>query len=107
MNRYLGFCFALAFVTCLSGSLSLGQAPAPQAFPPAPQAFPPAPQALPTAPQAPAVTIKLQVVLSRYDGDKKLSSFPYTLSLVPGVTEIFEPAQRSQFRQRRCQAIKR
>ena len=32
------------------------------------------------------MTIKLQVVLSRYDGDKKLSSFPYTLSLVPGVT---------------------
>jgi type II secretory pathway component HofQ len=24
------------------------------------------------------------VVLARYDGDKKLSSFPYTLSLVPG-----------------------
>ena len=69
MNRHLGLCLALAFVTCLSGNLSLGQAPG---------------QAPPPAPQAPAATIKLQVVLSRYDGDKKLSSLPYTLSLVPG-----------------------
>ena len=65
MKRHLGFCLALAFVTCLPGSIVLAQAP-------------------PPAPQAPAATIKLQVVLSRYDGDKKLSSLPYTLSLVPG-----------------------
>jgi hypothetical protein len=34
--------------------------------------------------QPPASSVKLQVVLSRYQGEKKLSSEPYTLLLVPG-----------------------
>lgn len=43
-------------------------------------------QAVPgtAAAQAPTGSIKLQVVLSKYDGDKKTSSLPYTLILVPG-----------------------
>jgi hypothetical protein len=60
MNRYL--CLSFSVLTMLSGTLA-AQAPAPQA--------------------APATTIKLNVVLSRYEGDKKLSSLPYTLSLLP------------------------
>jgi type II secretory pathway component HofQ len=49
-----------------AGSLALGQAPGS------------------TAAQAPATSVKLQVVILKYDGDKKLSSLPYTLILVPG-----------------------
>jgi hypothetical protein len=39
----------------------------------------------PATPATPAAsTIKLQIVLARYEGDKKISSFPYVLSLAPG-----------------------
>jgi hypothetical protein len=38
--------------------------------------------AAPAAPKAPVVTpLKLQVVISRYQGEKKISSLPYTLSV--------------------------
>jgi len=57
----------------LFGTLSFGQAPAGQA-----------PGTAAPAAQAPATTIRLLVVLSKYEGDKKISSVPYTLSLVPG-----------------------
>jgi type II secretory pathway component GspD/PulD (secretin) len=67
MSQYLRLCFAILI---LSSSLALAQAPT----------------GAPTAAQAPSTTIKLQVVLSKYDGDKKVSSLPYILSLVPGTS---------------------
>jgi hypothetical protein len=57
----------------LFGTLSFGQAPVPGPGQPGTQGS-----------AAPAVTIRLVVVLSKYEGDKKISSVPYTLSLVPG-----------------------
>ena len=36
------------------------------------------------APTPPQATIKLRVVLSKYQGDKRINSQPYELSLVPG-----------------------
>ena len=70
MNRYrrlcFGLCLTVTLLTSLLGASALAQGP-------------PQPVA-----QAPTTTVKLQVVLSRYDGDKKISSFPFTLSLVPG-----------------------
>jgi type II secretory pathway component HofQ len=63
MKRYLAFSLAALVMTCMLGSLAIAQAP---------QQAPP------------ASTIKLQVVLARYEGDKKVSSFPYVLSLIPG-----------------------
>ena len=42
----------------------------------------PAPQpAMPSPPRGPAVPLKLNVVISKYQNDKKLSSLPYSLSL--------------------------
>jgi hypothetical protein len=67
MNRYLRLCLAVTLFVSLFGGIAMAQAP-------------PAASAQPQG-----ATIKLQIVLSRYDGDKKLSSFPYTLSLVSGV----------------------
>lgn len=65
MNPYLRVCLSSALSALVFGNLARAQAPTPP-------------------PQLPDTTIKLQVVLSRYEGDKKLNSFPYTLSLVPG-----------------------
>src|SRR4051812_6128911 len=66
MKRYLRLSSAAIACMLFLGNLAIAQAPAPPA-------------------QAPQSTVKLLVVLSRYDGDKKLGSAPYTLSLVPGV----------------------
>jgi hypothetical protein len=65
----------------LFGTLSFGQVPAPFGQVPAPVT---AQQPGTQGSAGPAVTIKLVVVLSKYEGDKKISSVPYTLSLVPG-----------------------
>ena len=83
MSQYLRLCFA---ILVLSRSLAFAQAPinVPAPFGQVPPPGIPTPAGAPTSTQAPSTTIKLQVVLSRYDGDKKLSSLPYTLSLVPG-----------------------
>jgi hypothetical protein len=55
------------------GLLSLSVA----AFAQAPiSAFPPR-----ATPSTPAASLKIQVVLSRYQGEKKISSFPYTFSV--------------------------
>jgi type II secretory pathway component HofQ len=51
----------------LLSTIAVGQTPAPAA-----------------APQSSGTTIRLLVILSKYEGDKKISSVPYTLSLVPG-----------------------
>lgn len=64
MSRYAFFVLAAAM--SLSGTFASAQAPASQSE------------------KAPPTTIKLLVVLSRYEGEKKISSFPYNLSLVPG-----------------------
>jgi hypothetical protein len=66
MNRYFQHCLALAIFSTSFAVVARAQAPAQASA------------------QPPAATIKLLVVLSRYEGDKKLSSLPYTLSLVPG-----------------------
>jgi hypothetical protein len=66
MNRYLRLCVAMVLVGSLFANTARSQNPPPQSA------------------QPPATTIKLHVVLARFEGEKKLSSFPYTLSLVPG-----------------------
>lgn len=66
MNRYLRLCLAISLMTSLLGGIALAQVPG-------------QPQVQPAT-----TTVKLQVVLSRYEGDKRISSYPYTLSLVPG-----------------------
>src|SRR6476660_7692216 len=38
----------------------------------------------PSSPVTPVTPLKVQVVLSRYDGEKKLSSMPYTLLVNAG-----------------------
>jgi type II secretory pathway component HofQ len=65
MNRY--FRLSILTVACMLSltSLALAQFPVP-------------------VPQATTQSIKLQVVLSRYEGDKKISSLPYSLLLAPG-----------------------
>ena len=73
MNRYLRVCLVVSVAMFLFGSLSFGQVPVPVTAQPGTQGS-----------AGPAVTIKLVVVLSKYEGDKKISSVPYTLSLVPG-----------------------
>jgi hypothetical protein len=66
MSKYLRLSVTVLVLMTFAGSLAVGQAPGT------------------TATQAPTTSVKLQVVVSKYDGDKKLSSLPYTLILVPG-----------------------
>jgi hypothetical protein len=75
---------ALALVFVATGTLSAQEAPAPPQGPTPPQA------AAPQAPSRPAtaetsrpapVPLKIQLVLSRFQGEKKVSSVPYTLSV--------------------------
>jgi type II secretory pathway component HofQ len=63
MTRYL-----TALIATVAGLLTLGSTGLAQA---------------PGAAATPQTTIKLHVVLSKYQGDKSISSQPYTLSLVP------------------------
>lgn len=44
----------------------------------------PAASAPPAPPRVPQVPLRIQVVLSRYQGEKKISSVPYTLSVTTG-----------------------
>jgi hypothetical protein len=63
-----------------AGGVVRGQQPAAPAAAPPPAAAP----ALPTpAPAKEQPVLKVQVVISRYQGDKKISSHPYTLSVTP------------------------
>ena len=41
-------------------------------------------KAAPSAPVSPVTPLKVQLVISRYQGDKKLSSLPYSLSVTGG-----------------------
>jgi hypothetical protein len=82
----LGLCLAITLLTSIGGGTALAQGQPLEGIAIAPTGIMPMPA--PRAPgqaQGPTTTVKLQVVLSRYEGDKKISSFPYTLSLVPGV----------------------
>ena len=65
MSKYLRLCLTVLLLL-MCAALAFGQTPGTAAA------------------QAPATSVKLQVVISKYDGDKKLSSLPYTLILVPG-----------------------
>jgi hypothetical protein len=56
------------------------QAPAPAPVPP-PSLAGPAPPLLTPLPAKESVLLKVQVVISRYQGEKKISSQPYTLSV--------------------------
>ena len=65
--------------------------PAPPAAPASPQAAPPAPPPPPPAPPAPSsraatIPLRLDIVLSRFQGEKKISSVPYTLFTAYGGT---------------------
>src|SRR3954471_3275583 len=64
---------ALALVLGATATLNAQDTPAPA---PAPASAQAAPRPVPTP-----VPLKIQLVLARYQGDKKLSSVPYTLSV--------------------------
>jgi hypothetical protein len=60
------------------------QVPAPVAPTQPPAPAPPAPPQAPTPAAATAIPLQVQFVLTRYQGEKKLSSVPYTLSVSAG-----------------------
>ena len=75
---------ALALVFVATGTLSAQDAPAPPQAPSLAQAPSPQAPSRPASAEAsrPApVPLKIQLILSRYQGDKKVSSVPYTLSV--------------------------
>ena len=59
-----------------SGILARAQQPAS-----APQENPPAPSAAPSEKPQPLVPLKVQILLSRFKGDKKIGSLPYVLGI--------------------------
>src|SRR5215208_7054738 len=72
MKKWVVFLAAALMVTDVSGSRVAAQAPAP----------PPA--------KKPSVSLQVQVVISRYQGDKKVGSMPYTLAVLANTNR---PAQ--------------
>ena len=44
------------------------------------------------APSSSATPLKIQVLISRYQGDKKISSLPYSLSVTGGTTNLNDPS---------------
>jgi len=78
MNKSLGT-FIVAIPVALSfASVAVAQLPMPVAQPPMPVAQLPMPVAQSQA-QADKIPVKLVVVVSTFEGDKKVSSMPYTL----------------------------
>jgi hypothetical protein len=69
-------CLAFLFVVVLCGADARAQQPDPSAK--AEIAKPPAP------PKNPQTPLTLQITISRYQGEKKISSLPYTLSVSVG-----------------------
>jgi hypothetical protein len=68
------------FVLTLSGPLLAQQAkPAPQPAPPSQPETPPQPA--PVRPRLPLVPLEVQVVISRYQGEKRISTMPYVLAV--------------------------
>ena len=66
MKSYFRLCLGVAFMAMFFANTIQAQDPATSSS------------------QASTTSVKLQVVLSRYEGDKRVSSLPYTLLLVPG-----------------------
>jgi type II secretory pathway component HofQ len=80
MNRNRTLVLSAALLAFLTGGTAFAQGLPPQPVPSQPpQSF--SPQA---SSQAATTSVKVQVVLARYEGDRRLSSQPYTLTLVPG-----------------------
>lgn len=95
MNRILvsGGLFALLFVTSQTG---LAQKPNPPDA--ATTAKPSAPPiVVATEEDAKTTPIRLQISITRYQGEKKISSMPYTIS-TSARTGRFSPPQRASFR---------
>jgi hypothetical protein len=82
MNRNSRLTLSAVLLTFLVGGNVYAQLPVPSAPPP----FSQVPQSISplASSQAAATSVKVQVVLGRYEGDRRLSSQPYTLTLVPG-----------------------
>ena len=74
----------LAIIVLISVSPILAQEPS---APPKPTAEKSAP-ASPAPPRPTIVPLKLSIVVSKYQGDKKTSSLPYTLSLTSSNTRV-------------------
>ena len=69
----------LAFTFVTAG---IAQGPGAPGIPPGPGIAPgPGAPGMQGPPAKPAVPVKVQVVISRFEGDKKVSSLPYTLSV--------------------------
>jgi Flp pilus assembly secretin CpaC len=68
MRHYTRGIIALALLVCVSAVPLVAQAPVP------------APAPAPTS-SRPAVPLKVLVVISRYEGDKKVSNLPYTIAV--------------------------
>lgn len=88
MNRYLRLSITAVVCSLLLASFTFAQGqPVPFAQGQPTNLAPPSlapPSGGLTVPATPASSIKLVIVLARYDGDKKISSLPYTLLLAPG-----------------------
>src|SRR5580765_5363504 len=76
MTRYIA-ALALTIAVAAAGAVRAQQPPAPAPPPPVPATPPP----VPAPPRMEGALLKVQVVVSRYQGEKKISSQPYTLSV--------------------------
>jgi hypothetical protein len=83
MNRHLVSIIAVVLFAALPAR-TVGQGVSPTNNPGAPGQPPFAPPQAPANVQSRQTPIKLQVVLSKYQGDKRLSSQPYTMLLTSG-----------------------
>jgi Bacterial type II and III secretion system protein len=71
----LAFVFAFALASTALVSSQEKQQEKPQEKPPAPAA---------AKPSTPVVPLKIQIVIARYQGEKKISSMPHTMSVLTG-----------------------
>ena len=77
MNTHVPAIVMTIALSVTAGGVARGQQPT------APAATPVAPPAPTPAPAKDQPVLRVQVVISRYQGDKKISSHPYTLSVTP------------------------
>lgn len=83
MTCFTRFGLALVLTAAVSAGVSAQDRPAAGKVPTAPETQQPSP-----TPSRDAPSLKVQVVFSRFDGDKRLSSMPYTMSVATGLKGI-------------------
>jgi hypothetical protein len=83
MNRRTLMPLAVAALSVLPGSVRAQESPKPDA-PKAEAVKPEAAKADAAERRGPMVTLRVQIVISRYQGEKKVASLPYTLVVTTG-----------------------